>query len=153
VHSLNAEVFVNGSRKKKEEKETKLRKSRRQERIIRHTRINQVNNTRSKKPDMKTWNQKECKAYIKLKKDKKTDRMAMPKAIANLQNRCLELVQWPTPTCSPHLSDNECSYGILSDYGENEEEETMLEEIERMIYAEVDRSNESEGNNNNTCEI
>ena len=67
--------------------------------------IDAVTALRRMKPNMGTWNIKECGTYIEYKKvDTHT---AMPSKVADRRRRCLEVMYRQSSSCSPHASDDE----------------------------------------------
>jgi hypothetical protein len=50
----------------------------------------------------------ECGAYLQYKKQPKDK--AMPKDLLGWKQRCVEWIGWPSPTSSPHQSDEEENY-------------------------------------------
>ncbi len=96
-----ATAFRNRKATREETAETERRKERR----LQRERIKAVTKLRSQKPDISTWNLKDCSAFLQYKKlDGDT---AMPSKVVERRQRCQSIVGRPSPCCSPHVSDDD----------------------------------------------
>ena len=105
VHSLNAHPLQAAYQTRKEMRLEAAEKEKRKERCILRKKIDSVRELRRVKPNMNTWNLKDCGTFIQYKK-LDTDK-AMPSKVVDRRQRCLEVMYRPSPCCSPHESDNE----------------------------------------------
>jgi hypothetical protein len=112
-HSCNERsVYTSMVNKKSKDDKTieKAKKKDRKEKLIRKKAVQEL---RSKKPRIDTWNNKECSLFIQYKK--KRGDPAKPKSILDLRSRCHEIHRQPSPICSPHASDDEDDDVLMSD--------------------------------------
>jgi hypothetical protein len=103
VHEINDVAYLIRSARDKR-KDTAI-KSSRKKRIEIQKKIETINNLRLAKPDMNSWNMKDCKDFIQYKKAKGDPKM--PKTLPLLLRRCRELCCRGSPDCSQHDSDDD----------------------------------------------
>jgi hypothetical protein len=75
----------------------KQRKKRRNELL---KKINTINQLRLTKPNMNSWNMKDCRDFVQYKKKKGDPKM--PSAIPLMRQRCINVQGRTSPDCSVH---------------------------------------------------
>jgi hypothetical protein len=102
VNNFHVVGMIQGNRDRIKENERKALRKRRLEIL---NRIGIVTTLRLTKPEMKDWNQKECREYIQYKK--RSGDPKMPTSLPLLQQRCAIIDGRSSPDCSVHESDDE----------------------------------------------
>jgi hypothetical protein len=72
------------------------------------------------------WDARQCRDYLQYKRRKDSD-PAMPKTVAPLRQRCLEVMGRVSPMASPHPSDDENSLAEESEEREESEESDLVD--------------------------
>jgi hypothetical protein len=113
VHSLNDPAVVESVRLthngKKEQETKKIRNQRRKvQECIKKVAIHREKKGRGELQGFMNWNEQNCKDYLQYKKNKEDP--AMPKGAKVVRARCVTLICRPSPTASPHASDDEAEF-------------------------------------------
>ena len=110
IYNLDNPKFLSFMKAKKEkEQQEAIEKARkaRSELLERIDGIKTIREKRGRGEDnfFKNWTGPEMKNYLQYKKHPKD--AAMPSKVALIKARILSIIHRPSPTCSPHSSDNE----------------------------------------------
>jgi hypothetical protein len=110
VHDINNQDVMFVFREQRDNQKNTERTTMRKRRNEVRKRIQTINNLRLLKPDMTTWNMRECKDFIQYKKNKGDTKM--PNTLPLLLRRCREISCRASPDCSQHDSDEEYMDGF-----------------------------------------
>jgi hypothetical protein len=104
-HNTNDKTVQEAMRWSQKRKQMDMRVDRQKKKKVMMFVRDVVNKLRTDKPNMQTWNNKDCCSYLRYKKRKGDDKL--PKGLHQLQQRCAEVAGRASPDVSDVESDAE----------------------------------------------